>query len=735
LVVFFKKRTLSAMYIQNHNKMRYSLVIILVFFVSLTGWAQPVNDECRFALRLPKTENYCSQDFEFTNVGATSDASFPAAVNACKFIEFANGVWFSFTPGNFAVSIRVFGAGEGGTIRSPKVLIFEDCNTYVACSPGGQGAVLEFIYDNLTPGKPYLIYVESSIGGEGTFKLCVNEFKPVPSPESDCKNAIVLCDKSPFVVDSLFGSGMERNEIEFGNCIGEEFQSSWYKWTCDQPGSLTFTLTPNNHRGRNFESDDLDFALYEMTNGLDDCSPNRRILRRCMASGANGDGRGNSLPLQQWIGCNGPTGLREGERDETETAGCGPGDNNFVAPLIMESGKSYLLVINNFARSGLGFSIEFGGTGTFLGPEVDFEIDAQNLFECDKTITFTNTSRSLTDPITSYSWNFGNRAVPSNATTFGPHEVIYQSFGDKIAALTVKSSRGCLVTKIKEFFVEPCCKDTSTLRLAGIPTNLKCYKVPEGQIRANVLRGGNPEFEYSIDNGQTYQTNDVFRQLNAGIYDLKVRDIKGCIHDTIVVINEPPPIIVDALEDQEIDLGENVNIQGVIIQSVNGVGSSAFSPPGDIITYNNNTFLATVFPKNTTTYIFTVTDTFGCINTAEVTIRVVKNYFLDYPNVIKINRPIFPENSYFNVYGNNAVKFVESLEVYDRWGNKVYQGYDSRLNLSGVSTFTFGATMEGWNGTFNGKDVEQGVYTWVATVRYIDDFVKVFSGDLTVLDE
>lgn len=707
--------------------------LILLFQTSL--WGQPLNDECRFAMRLQNTENFCSEDEAFTNIGATADPSFPDAVTACVFVEFDNGVWFSFTPGNFAVSIRLFGEGNGGSIRSPKILLFDDCNTFLACSPGGQGNVLEFIYDNLIPGKPYLIYVESSVGGEGTFKLCINEFKPVPTPEADCKNAVVLCDKSPFAVDSLFGAGMNQNEIEFGNCIQDEFQSSWYKWTCDESGTLTFTLTPGNHRGRNFESDDLDFAVYELLNGLDDCSPSSRTVIRCMASGAQGDGLGNSAPLSQWIDCNGPTGLRVGETDITETAGCARGDNNFVAPITMESGKSYMLVINNYSRSGLGFEIEFGGTGTFLGPEVDFTIDAQNAFECDKTITFINTSQSLTDPIISYAWTFGSRAVPASASTFGPHDVLYESFGDKVAALTVKSSRGCLVTKIVDFFVDPCCKDTSTLTLAGLVTNLRCFQIPEGEIEADVIRGGSPDFEYSIDNGLTYQPNETFRGLSAGPYAITVRDIKGCQHDTTVIVSEPPPVIVDAVEDQEIDLGEDAIIQGIIIQSVNGVASSVWNPFDDVLDYDESTYTVTVFPKNTTTYIFTVTDTLGCTSTAEVTIRVNKNYFLDYPNVIKINRPINPVNSYFNLYGNRAVKFVEALKIYDRWGNLVYEGFDERLGKTGVSTFRFGEPLQGWNGRFKGKDVEQGVYTWVGTVRYIDDFVKVFSGDLTVLDE
>ncbi|MFZ1704068.1 MAG: hypothetical protein WAT79_06955 [Saprospiraceae bacterium] len=714
---------------------KIGIIGFLWLFSILNVFAQPLNDECRFALKLDNTDNYCSEDDAFTNVGATADPSFPNANTACVFLRWANGVWFTFTPNNFAVSIRVFGEGQGGSIRSPKILLFDDCNNFIACSPGSQGSVVEFIFDNLIPGKPYLIYIESSVGGEGTFKLCVNGFKPVPVPQADCKSGVVLCDKAPFVVDSLFGAGMDRNEIELGNCIEQEFQSSWYKWTCDQTGPLTFTLTPNDHRGRDFISDDLDFAVYELTNGLDDCSRTSRTLLRCMASGANGDGLGNSLPLSQWINCNGPTGLRSGESDFTETAGCAPGDNNFVAPINMESGKSYMLVVNNFTRSGLGFDIEFGGTGTFLGPEVDFEIEALNLFECDKTITFNNTSRSLTDSIISYAWSFGNRAIPGNATTFGPHDVLYESFGEKIAALTVKSSRGCLVTKIVDFYVEPCCKDTSTLRLTGIPTNLRCFQVPQGEITASVITGGSPEFEYSIDDGATYQPNEIFRNLSAGSYNITVRDIKGCEHDTIVIVTEPPLLIVDAIEDQEIDLGEDAFIQGIIVQSANGVGSSFWDPFDDVLDYDPDTYLANVFPKNTTTYIFTVTDTMGCTSSAEVTIRIIKNYQLDYPNVIKIKKAINPVNEYFNLYGNRSIKYVEQLDIYDRWGNLVYRGFDSRLNKQGVSTFIFGEPLQGWNGTFRGKEVAQGVYTWVAVVRYIDEEVKAFSGDLTVLNE
>src|SRR5690606_35994474 len=126
-------------------------------------------------------------------------------------------------------------------------------------------------------------------------------------------------------------------------CVNQELSSAWYKWICDVPGTLTFTLTPNNFEP-GFESDDIDFVVYELPGGIDDC--NGKIVARCMAAGAN-----VNEPFQNWRRCNGPTGLRDGETDLVEPAGCQfANQNNFAAPLIMEAGKAYALMINNFSQ-------------------------------------------------------------------------------------------------------------------------------------------------------------------------------------------------------------------------------------------------------------------------------------------------------------------------------------------------------------------------------------------------
>lgn len=413
----------------NNQIARNIFLILISFFISYFSIeAQVLNDECHFATPIPSTDNYCSRDGEFTNVGATADTA-PQFTN-CLGLNYSNGVWFSFVPREPGVLIRVFGSGQGqeNTIRSPRILIYTNCNQYLNCSKGGTVGTEELSQTNLVLGQTYYILITSDSNGSGKFKLCVDDFIPTPIPQSDCKTGVVLCNKDPFKVTFIDGNGLDKNEIENGNCLFgnppaqiAETASVWYRWTCENSGSLTFTLTPNDFISKTIQSTDLDFSVYEMTGGIDDC--NQKSLLRCMAAGGD-----VGSPLSSWADCNGPTGLREGETDISEPAGCkfrGQNNNGFVAPINMVSGRSYVLIVNNYSENRNGFAIDFGGTGTFLGPKPDFEINANQAFECDKSVVFTNKSNSETDPILNYTWNFGDRAVPGNATGIGPNNVSY----------------------------------------------------------------------------------------------------------------------------------------------------------------------------------------------------------------------------------------------------------------------------------------------------------------------
>jgi hypothetical protein len=68
------------------------------------------------------------------------------------------------------------------------------------------------------------------------------------------------------------------------------------------------------------------------------------------------------------------------------------------------------------------------------------------------------------------------------------------------------------------------------------------------------------------------------------------------------------------------------------------------------------------------------------------------------------------------------------LKMYDRWGNLVFQGTDTRS--PGGGTLEINNVNQGWDGTFKGRILGPGVYVWRASVRYIDDVLVDFAGDL-----
>ncbi|MCB0518248.1 MAG: OmpA family protein [Lewinellaceae bacterium] len=390
--------------------------------------------------------NWCSSPRQFTNEGASgSNLEGPGCFPNYLF-DADNDVWFRFIAVATTVNISIIGAIEnnpGGTLQMPQFALYRgSCSggmAEVACISDALGYnIVETFINNITVGQSYYIRVDGRNSRTGSFQLCINNFNPVPSPSSDCSSAVVLCDKSPFTVPSVQGAGLNRFEITGGLCVPEESQSAWYKWTCESPGQLSFTLKPIN------PSDDLDFILFWLPNGVNDCS--LKVPVRCMASGENVSER-----LELWKRCTGATGLRPSSTDIVEEQGCQELDDNFVAPLQMEAGKSYALMVNNYHNTGNGFSIEFGGSGTFVGPKAHFTVSKLKIPKGSEL--WVKNASSFSGGIKKWEWNFGVDAKPQSANGAGPHKVVYGSTGKKSISLVIETNNGCQVTKVRDIQV------------------------------------------------------------------------------------------------------------------------------------------------------------------------------------------------------------------------------------------------------------------------------------------
>lgn len=727
--------------------MKLLFTICLISLASVL-WAQPINDNCLNAISLISTDEYCSANGEYTNEGATADPSDAQAIALCVNPDFQAGVWFTFKPKAPAVIIEINGQLPLGTIGQAKAILYTGSCTagldFVACSPGGSDN-LEFLITDLTVGARHYLYVETELDRTGTFQLCIDDFISPPFPEADCATGVVLCSKEPFFVESLAGIGDDNNELENfpDRCLNSESQSVWYKWTCGEAGTLSFTLTPNNWEP-GIEGDDLDFAVFRYPNGLEDCD-NKEMIR-CMASG------GCSNNFNDYIDCTGPTGLSLASTDTDEFPGCfdsscsGPGtnpgipaqaDDNFVSAINMEAGVSYSVLVNNFSRTGQGFFMEFGGTGTFGGPAPDFTPEVTgNFLECDKEVTYRDNSSSINGDIATWRWNFGEGAEPLTATGQGEHVVVYESFGNKTVTLVVESTSGCEVTKLVDIVVEPCCKDTSSLALFAEIVNNACPGEEGGTIDLKANSGA-PEYNFSVrplgsNTPVDFNPNPLIQNLPSDEYEAILEDIKGCRDTVVVVIVEPDEIFVNAGPEQEIELGYDTSID-VMISDPTADVIYTWSPtetlycPGAIDSSIVDCPNPIALSAGTTTYTVTITDENGCTNTDQVTIRTLINRPVYGANVITPGQN--GRNGVLTLgFGRQAESVIE-FNIYDRWGNQIFTGSNIALDENNEM-------VSGWNGRSGGGNqgyVNDGVYVWSAKVKFIDQVEETFAGSFTVL--
>lgn len=172
-------------------------------------------------------------------------------------------------------------------------------------------------------------------------------------------------------------------------------------------------------------------------------------------------------------------------------------------------------------------------------------------------------------------------------------------------------------------------------------------------------------------------------------YILIAKDSIGCAYsDSIMVIIHSLPEI-DAGEDRVIKRGESVvlDISPVIDQ---GVYEWMPSEGLDCIDCTN----LTVKPKETTTYYVIVKDSNNCTSIDTIIIYLEANPILNVPNAFTPNKD--GKNEVFNLL-NTDIQNLITFEIYNRWGQMIFQ----TNNLK-----------QGWDGVYNQKLQESGIYIY-----------------------
>ena len=681
-----------------------------MFLLGAGTWifSQNLYDKCEDAFEILDISRWCSDHAGFSNLNASNEnptRDVPSCWSQAK-----HDVWFTFIAQATDINVVVSGDipnNSGGTLKNPQItLSYGDCAgeliSWKCESDIAGNNIIELNQSGLIIGERYLLRVDGVEDNVGSFTLCIRNFNPPVVAGQDCSTAAVLCDTTSFVVQSVSGAGQFPDEAN-NTCLGglginSEQQSVWYKWIAANDTTMIFTLTPLK------ADDDLDFVLYELPGGIDDCAG--KVPIRCMATA-----------------CLGPTGLDLTSNDLEEDLNCDPGEDGFIRFIEQEAGKAYALVINNFTTSGNGFAFEFGGGALIEGPEPDFEVVPDLDVACEDPLTVIDRSTFSNGSIVNWSWNFGKDALPLTAVGQGSHDMTYESFGSKYIILTVESDKGCIRTKIKKLEVDTCCGSLPDLTIAiDSIKDLTCFGIPTGVIQLSGSGGTMAGYRFSINNDR-FRTINSFSNLDVGMYFLKIQDNHGCEDSTLVELFEPDPLMVNAGDDIQADLGYEVEFHAQFTPPFANVTSAWISSNGDSIVCLDppECLSVQVLPPGSTDYIITIVDEAGCTDRDTVSARVAINRKLFYPNVFSPNGDGI--NDVFSFKANRSATGIEVLRVFDRWGGLVFEATDLPLNNESV----------GWDGRYKGEFMPVGVYTFVALIRFVDRKSLPYSGDITIV--
>lgn len=257
------------------------------------------------------------------------------------------------------------------------------------------------------------------------------------------------------------------------------------------------------------------------------------------------------------------------------------------------------------------------------------------------------------------------------------------------------------------------------LQVEGSFFNANCTGLNSGQAQASVL-GGTPPYSYSLDGSPSLEEN-IFSGLGQGNYELTIQDGNGCNASTQGSITAPQIPIFDLGPDTTIVLGNQipltVNFSGEIVELNNIEWNSANIESLDC----TDCLSPTAFPVNNATYSVSLTSLDNCTKTDTINIFIDKQRSAQTPTAFTPNGDGL--NDVFYLFGDKDIAQVNGFKVFSRWGQLLFEQRNFPPNDASF----------GWDGRYNFKNLEMGVYVWYAEVAYIDGATVVHKGNVTLI--
>lgn len=324
-------------------------------------------------------------------------------------------------------------------------------------------------------------------------------------------------------------------------------------------------------------------------------------------------------------------------------------------------------------------------------PKPDFEAAVV----CDGSVTnFTDKSITSSGSITSYLWDFGDL---TNSVKQNP-EKQYLNPGTYNVSLTVTSNNNCKTTITKQIEVKE-------VPVANFLFEDVCFGDPV--VFKNTSSAASDSFVWDFGDGEkttTANTTHLYSQPGTYTVTLTAKSSADCENTvTKTILVRPLP---------EVDAGSDTTISRGTSAQLNAKGGNTYQwRPIDGLS-NSNIANPVARPLETTSYIVTITDSFGCQNQDTVVVTLREDFRLVTNNVFT------PDGN-----GQNDTWIVPNADAFDRVEVKIYDKY-------GVLVFEDQDYKDTWQGTSGSDILPDGTYYYLIT---FPDTEKNYSGAITIL--
>ena len=219
-------------------------------------------------------------------------------------------------------------------------------------------------------------------------------------------------------------------------------------------------------------------------------------------------------------------------------------------------------------------------------------------------------------------------------------------------------------------------------------------------------------------NGESLNDSDELAQLEPGFYELMASDEIGCSQSLSFLVENfiPPTASIQSIES--IIFGDSIQLMPKT--TAQKIDSILWTP--DQYLSCNNCLHPFASPPNDFTYFLTLITEEGCVMKTDISFKVDHNYSIYIPNAFSPNRDGI--NDYFTVYAGGAVERIQSLRVYDRWGEQVFE----------KENFPHNVEREGWDGAFRSEKMQVGVFVYYAEILLRSGEVVFEKGDVTLIE-